>query len=135
MIMELRIYYSDTDCGGVVYYANYLKYLEMARTEYLRSNGINISSLAKSGCLFVVAKAEVEYKYPAIYDDVIIIETEISSIKNASFVLSYQILRKSDSKLLVTAKTKMGSVGTDRAPLRLTKELKEKLLLLIPHEV
>ena len=63
--MELRIYYSDTDCGGVVYYANYLKYLEIARTEYLRSSGVNIPDLAKGGCLFVVAKAEIEYKYPA----------------------------------------------------------------------
>lgn len=132
--MELRIYYSDTDCGGVVYYANYLKYLEMARTEHLRTNAVNIADLAKSGCLFVVAKAEVEYKYPAVYDDVIVIDTEISSVSNASFIVSYSILRKYDSKLLVAAKTKMASVGSDRTPLRLTKDLKEKLLSLIPSE-
>ncbi len=132
--MELRIYYSDTDCGGVVYYANYLKYLEMARTEHLRSNGINIDDLAKDGCIFIVAKAEIEYKYPAVYDDVILIDTEISSVSNASFIVSYRILRKSDSKLLVAAKTKMASVGSDRVPLRLTKDLKEKLLSLIPSE-
>ena len=129
--MEIRIYYSDTDCGGVVYYANYLKYLEMARTEYLRSNAINIADLAGSGCLFVVAKAEIEYKYPAVYDDLILIDTEISSVSNASFIISYQIRRKSDAKILVTAKTKMASVGNNRSPLRLAKDLKERLTSLI----
>ncbi|MDT8318498.1 MAG: YbgC/FadM family acyl-CoA thioesterase [bacterium] len=129
--MELRIYYSDTDCGGVVYYANYLKYLEMARTEHLRSRGINIAELAEDGCLFVVSKAEVNYKFPAVYNDTVSIETEIVSVGNASFNIAYRILRKSDSKLLVDAKTKMVSVGCDRIPVRLTRDLKEKLQSLV----
>lgn len=129
--MELRIYYSDTDCGGVVYYANYLKYLEMARTEYLRSKGINIADLAQAGCLFVVSKAEINYKFPAVYNDTISIETEILSVSNASFNIGYRILRKPDTKLLVDAKTKMVSVGSNRSPVRLTHDLKKKLQALV----
>lgn len=133
--MELRIYYSDTDCGGVVYYANYLKYLEMARTEYLRSKGINIAELALAGTLFVVSKAEINYKFPAVYNDTITIETEILSVGNASFNIAYRILRKTDAKLLVDAKTKMVSVSSDRRPLRFTGDLKEKLQMLVhPQE-
>ena len=125
--MDIRIYYADTDCGGVVYYANYLKYLEMARTEYLRSNGINIADLAADGTLFVVAKAEINYKHPALYNDVISIETNILSVGSASFNIAYRILRKKDSRLLVEASTKMASVGKGRSPVRLTGVLKEKL--------
>ena len=59
--MEIRIYYEDTDCGGVVYYANYLKYFEEVRTEHLLSKGIDLNKLSKEGILFVIADVDIKY--------------------------------------------------------------------------
>ncbi len=65
--MEIRIYYEDTDCGGVVYYANYLKYFERARTDYLEQRGLSVAQLMKEGTVFMVVHAEINYKSPARY--------------------------------------------------------------------
>ena len=67
--MEVRIYYEDTDCGGVVYYGNYLKYFERARTQYLEERGLSVAELMKEGTVFVVVHAEVDYRSPARYGD------------------------------------------------------------------
>ena len=67
--MEIRIYYEDTDCGGVVYYANYLKYFERARTQYLEERGLSVAGLMNEGTVFVVVHAEVDYRSPARYGD------------------------------------------------------------------
>ena len=125
--MDIRIYYEDTDCGGVVYYANYLKYFERARTDFFRDRGVDIASLSQEGTLFVVSKAEVSYKYPAAYNDIINIETCLSELKGASFNLNYTIRRKSDGKLLVTGKTLMAAVDGERKPLKIAGSLRERL--------
>ena len=81
----IRIYYEDTDSGGVVYYANYLKFAERARTEMLRGLGINQSTLVKnSGIVFVVKKATLELLAPARLDDIITIQTSVQEISGAS---------------------------------------------------
>jgi len=80
-LIDYRIYYEDTDAGSVVYYANYLKFFERARTEFLRSLNISQSTLIKeSGLIFVVRKCEIEYKNPARLDDLVTIKTVISEI-------------------------------------------------------
>jgi acyl-CoA thioester hydrolase len=76
--MEIKIYYEDTDCGGVVYYANYLKYFERARTHYLEERGLSVAGLMKEGTVFVVVHAEVDYRSPARYGDWLVIETVVS---------------------------------------------------------
>ncbi|HSV90356.1 MAG TPA: hotdog domain-containing protein, partial [Nitrospiraceae bacterium] len=63
--MDIRIYYEDTDCGGMVYYGNYLKYFERARTQYLEERGLSVAELMKEGTMFVVVHAEVDYRSPA----------------------------------------------------------------------
>ena len=73
--MDIRIYYEDTDCGGGVYYGNYLKYFERARTQYLEERGLSVAGLMKEGTVFVVVHAEVDYRSPARYGDRLIIET------------------------------------------------------------
>ena len=67
--MEIRIYYEDTDCGGVVYYANYLKYFERARTQYLEERGLSVAELRDGGTQFMVVHAELDYRSPARYGD------------------------------------------------------------------
>lgn len=80
-----RIYYEDTDSGGVVYYANYLKFAERARTETLRNRGINQSTLAQEhGILFVVRRANLDLFSPARLDDIIEVKTNITEISGAS---------------------------------------------------
>ena len=69
--IKKTIYYHDTDSGGVVYYANYLKYLEEARTEYFRSKFQELKTLAERGVLFVVARVEIDYRSPAKYGGIL----------------------------------------------------------------
>ncbi len=73
--MEIKIYYEDTDCGGVVYYANYLKYMERGRTEFLAERGVSVKGLMDEGTIFVVTRAELDYKSSARYGDTIVMET------------------------------------------------------------
>ena len=83
--LKIRVYYEDTDAGGVVYYANYLKYFERARTEWLRRLGIDQSLLATTERrLFVVKNVEIQYRRPARLDDELTIQTEVSHLGRAS---------------------------------------------------
>ena len=75
--MKIKIYYHHTDCGGVVYYAKYLEFLEEARTEFFNEKGISIKKLTQQGILFVVARQEIDYKAPAFYGDVLSIDTRV----------------------------------------------------------
>ncbi|MBP7216833.1 MAG: acyl-CoA thioesterase [Candidatus Omnitrophica bacterium] len=88
--MQKRIYYHDTDAGGVVYYANYLKFFEEARTEFFAQKGFSIRDLASAGTMFVVARQEVDYKFPAVYGDELDIETCVASSTGVRIEFSHQ---------------------------------------------
>ena len=93
--IQYRIYYEDTDAGGVVYYANYLKFFERARTEFLRALNISQSDLAtKENLLFVVRRCEIDYLTAARLDDLISVDVEITEIRGASISM-YQEIKKS----------------------------------------
>ncbi|MCC6597471.1 MAG: tol-pal system-associated acyl-CoA thioesterase [Alphaproteobacteria bacterium] len=84
--IDIRIYYEDTDAGGVVYHANYLNFGERGRTEFLRHIGHENSHLAREfGTIFVVKHIEIEYVRPAFLDDLLILSTRIEDMKNSSF--------------------------------------------------
>ncbi len=102
---EQRVYYADTDHGQVVYYANYLKWFEVGRTEVLRQAGFNYADFEKQGIIAPVVEVHCNYKQPAKYDDVIIIKTAIESIGNSSIKFHYEIIRKKDNKLLAEGYT------------------------------
>lgn len=90
--MDVRVYYEDTDAGGVVYHANYIAYGERARAEFLRHIGHQSSDLAKDcGVSFVVKHIEVEYHQPAFLDDLLNVHTTITSMKNSSFIMHHQV--------------------------------------------
>ena len=93
--IEKRVYYHDTDCGGVVYYASYLKYFEEARTEHLRNIGIDVAEYAAKGSLFAVVHLDVDYKCPARYGDVVRVSAGIETIGNASIHIM-QEMKKGD---------------------------------------
>ncbi len=124
---EIRIYYEDTDAEGVVYYANYLRYFERARTEYLEERGLDIKGLLDNGILFIVARVEIDYKSPAKLYDTIQVETTISEVSKASFWLDYIIKRKQDGKIIVTGRTRMACINRDHKLIRLPRDIAGKL--------
>ena len=90
----VRVYYDDTDAGGVVYHANYLKFTERARTEYLRALGFENSKIRDDhGIIIVVKSLEAEYFSPARLDDFLVVQTRVLSVKNTSFVMKQDIYR------------------------------------------
>jgi acyl-CoA thioester hydrolase len=96
----VRVYYEDTDAGGVVYYANYLKYLERARTEWLRSHGFEQDALMHDdGIVFAVRRVEIDYLLPARLDDTLRVEVEIERIARASLTFAQRIVRVPDTAL------------------------------------
>ncbi|MCK5533624.1 YbgC/FadM family acyl-CoA thioesterase [bacterium] len=130
--MQIRIYYEDTDTGGVVYYANYLKYFERARTEYLREIGIDVLEYMEKNIFFTVVKAEVNYKYPARYGDLLEVETNLVSLSKAAFELENIIKNKEDGKLIVKGKVKMVCLNEKWKLKKLSEDFVIKLSNLLP---
>jgi len=111
----VRIYYEDTDAGGIVFYANYLKFFERARTEWLRASGVNQQILAETdGAIFVVRNANIDYHAPAKLDDELKLTLTIEKLGRASVQFLQQAWR--GDVLLASASVKVGCV--DAATLR-----------------
>jgi len=123
--LDKKIYYHDTDAGGVVYYANYLKHLEEARTEFCFSRGIDKAKLAEEKIYFVVSRVEIDYKAPARYLDKIRIITKIEKIGRSSAIFAQNIKRA--DQVLVEAKVVWVCVGADFRPRSIPEDVKEKL--------
>lgn len=97
---SVRVYYEDTDAGGIVYYANYLKFLERARTEWLRSLGIEQDSLLQQDIGFVVKTVQMENISPAKFNDLLCISSQIVELKRASLVFRQEIQNETNNKLV-----------------------------------
>jgi acyl-CoA thioester hydrolase len=120
---DIRVYYEDTDAQGVVYYANYLKYLERARSEWLRRSGIPVSHLATGqNLVFVVRRVEIDYMAAAKLDDVLSVTVELSEISKVSFKLNQNILRQ--DQLLTRATLKLACLdATKFKPVRIPDKI------------
>ncbi len=125
--MEVRIYYEDTDAGGVVYHANYLRYFERARTEFMRERGLSVLELHERGSIFPVVRVEMDFRAPARHDDLLWVETEVLDVGKSSFVLGQQVVRAADGKLLVAARVTLACVGPEMKAKRLPPELLQVL--------
>lgn len=109
----VRIYWEDTDAGGIVFYANYLKFFERARTEWLRSLGIEQGALKETtGCMFVVSETSVKYLVPAKLDDELIVTAAVKEKGLASLIITQQALRKTDGAILAQGSIRIGWVNT-----------------------
>lgn len=108
-----RVYYEDTDAGGVVYYVNYLKFMERARTERLRALGVIQSQLAEENLLFVVHSAEARYLAPARLDDELSISAEVVALNRASLRFRQQVRRCDDDALLCEGQITVACVRAD----------------------
>tara|TARA_B100001027_G_scaffold41720_1_gene26739 strand:- start:169 stop:570 length:402 start_codon:yes stop_codon:yes gene_type:complete len=108
--IEYRVYYEDTDAQGVVYYANYLKFCERARTEYLRLLGYEQKELMDIGVIFIVRKVIVEYLKPVNLDELIKIETRLNKVKKVSFNF-LQTIYNSNLEKICEAEVFCGSIN------------------------
>ena len=112
-IFRCRVYYEDTDAGGIVYYVNYLKFMERARTECLRSLGFAQSQLAGENLLFVVHSAEARYHAPARLDDELSITADVIELNRASLRFRQQVRRVADEVLLCEGQFVVACVRAD----------------------
>lgn len=119
--MEIRIYYEDTDCGGVVYYANYLKYFERARTHYLEARGVSVAGLRDQGTQFVVVHAELDYRSPARYGDTLLVETNLAAVGQASITFAHVLRERTSGRLVVEGSAKLVTVDDHLKVTRLDK--------------
>jgi len=109
----VRVYYEDTDAGGVVYHANYLNFFERARTEYLRTLGFEQDVLLKQDIAFVVRRCELDYLIAARFNDQLLISVEIEKLKRASIVFKQKITTK-EGNLLSTAQVVVVCVALEQ---------------------
>ena len=122
----VKIYYEDTDAGGVVYYANYLKFLERARSEVIYSLGYtNSSILERFGVLLIVKSCNIEYKKPARFEDLLQITSEIKSFTKTSFLMKQSISR--NNEIISDAEIHLVSVDKNGKPSKIPEDLKKKL--------
>ena len=126
-MLEVKIYYEDTDCGGIVYHANYLRYFERARTEYFADQGISIRDYMKSGILFVVVRVEIFYELPARYGDILIISSELEKVRRVSLDFKHTIHKKNEDGVLVRAKIRLACLNGDGKLTPLPKDFLEVL--------
>jgi acyl-CoA thioester hydrolase len=125
--LPVRVYYEDTDFSGLVYHASHLRFMERGRTELLRDLGVHQRALhdgeAGAAVFFVVRAMNIDFKKPALMDDLLTVETRVNEIGGASVSLSQRITRGDD--VLVTAEVKVAAVQNGR-PHRLPDEVRDK---------
>lgn len=128
--LRTRVYYADTDAGGVVYYANYLRWLEMARADWLEAWGVSLADFVRQGVLFAVRRVEIDYLASAVLGDEVKITVEPEEIRRVRFVLRQDVIRTRDSEPLARAKVTLACVTPDgritKVPPRLAAEMKKE---------
>lgn len=117
---KIRVYIEDTDAGGIVYHANHIRYMERARTEWLRAAGVD-HYWHQEDYNFVVHKISVKYMRPILMDDLITVTARVVSCKTASFVLQQNIYR--DEILLASGEVELACLNTQMAPRRIPEEI------------
>jgi acyl-CoA thioester hydrolase len=117
----LRVRYSETDAGGLLYHANYVSYFEIARTELFRARGGDYRAMEERGYYFVVVKVECEYKAPARYDDVLTIRARIARLTPAKLEHEYTVTR--DGQLIARGRTVLACVDRQGRVQRITRQI------------
>lgn len=131
--IPIRVYYEDTDTAGIVYYANYLRFLERGRTELLRSLGIEQSALATRHIAFAVRSVNAEYLKPAKLDDLLMVETQVASVGRAQ-VMFHQAVKRTDATqetLLLEAQVRVACIDPARGkPIAMPQEIHQQFTTL-----
>jgi len=122
-LFDLCVYYEDTDLGGIVYYANYLKFIERARSEWVRDLGIDQAQMKAEGLVFAVRRVAADYLLPARYDDQLCVETIILPGSGARLVLQQDVKRGDET--LFSATVTIICMTTDGAMTRLPAAIRQ----------
>ena len=125
--MDIRVYYEDTDCGGVVYYANYLKYFERARTHYLEDHGLSVADLLREGTEFRVIRAELAYRSAAAYGEILTIDTVVAADRRLSLTFSHIMKDRPTQRLIVDGSATLVAVDMNGKVKRIPPFLLEAL--------
>lgn len=126
--LPIRVYYEDTDAGGIVYHSTFLNFAERARTEWLRELGIHQSQMTESeGVIFVVRRCEVDYLAPGKLDDALIVETRLKQLGNASITMRQDVIRPSDEVTLAALEVVCVCVNQQMRPTRLPNHIRQLL--------
>ncbi len=129
---RVRVYWEDTDAGGIVYHSNYLNFAERARTEMVRGLGLNQSELAdRLGCFFAVRHVGMDFLKPARLDDLLEVESVMTSVGGASMEVLQVIRRLDDGAELVRLDVKLAFISKDGRPVRIPADLKTSLQALV----
>ena len=126
-VTSYRVIYGDTDQMGVVYYANYLRWFEKGRAEWLRQIGLPYGEIERQGFHFPVAEVSCQYSHPARYDEAVKIETELAELGRASLSFRYRITRETGDVLLATGSTKHACIDHAGRMARIPKSLQNAL--------
>lgn len=124
--ISIRVYWEDTDAGGIVYHSNYLNFMERGRTEFLRDLGVNQSELmVREGVAFTVRRMTISFDQPAVLDDLLMVETVVAEVGGASLRLEQKVTRS--DQVLVTGEVTIACVGGGR-PKRLPGDIRALFL-------
>ena len=124
--LPLRIYYEDTDLAGIVYYANYLKFIERGRSEWVREMGIDQAAMKRDdGVVFAVRRVEADYHMPAKYDDEVVVTTDVEAVTGARLIVRQSVEREGD--VLFTALVTIVVINEAGAPARLPAAFRRNL--------
>ena len=119
---EVRVHYEDTDMAGIVYYANYLRFIERARSDWVRGIGIDQLALKAEGVVFAVRRIEADYIAPAVFDDLLEVRSALVQLTPARMVMRQSIHR--GESLLFEAKVTVVAIGAQGKPVRLPAKLR-----------
>lgn len=126
--MDIRVYYHDTDAGGIVYYGQYLCYLEEARTEFLEQKGLSVQLFKERGLAYAVRQCNVTYKSPARYGETLVCLANLKKATSAQLIFDQTIHDKKDDRLIVEAEVSLVCLNSDFKPTPIPEDLKERLL-------
>mgnify|MGYP001576855416 CR=1 FL=1 len=121
--LTIRVYYEDTDMAGIVYYANYLRYIERGRSEWVRDNGMDQNAMKAAGVVFAVRRVEADYLMPAHLDDELVVETNVVNITAARLVMD-QVVKRGEDTLFHAIVTAV-CIGENGQPTRLPAKVRQ----------
>ncbi|EEX08199.1 tol-pal system-associated acyl-CoA thioesterase [Ruegeria lacuscaerulensis ITI-1157] len=121
-VFPIRVYYEDTDMGGVVYHANYLRYIERARSDWVRNLGNDQNAMREAGIVWVVRRVEADYLASARFDDELIVETEVVAISGVRLTMA-QLIRRGETEIFRATVTAV-CINRDGRPIRLPAEIR-----------
>ncbi len=124
--LSVRVYYEDTDMGGIVYYANYLRYIERARSDWVRSLGIDQNAMREEdGVVFVVRRVEADYLKPAKFDDELLVRTVVKAVTGVRLIMTQEVVRGKD--VLFHAEVTVVCVAEGGTPARLPANIRRQI--------